>query len=100
MCCTGTGLRTNYVKHHIDKTSESPLRRLCEKKGESVQHLVSGCEKLVQKEYKRRQDNVAKKVHWDPCKKNGLENKEKWYDHIPVGAVEKSESVVGYQCSV
>ena len=27
-------IRTNYVKHHIDKTSESPLYRFCEKKGE------------------------------------------------------------------
>ena len=29
------------------------------KKGESVQHFVSGCEKLAQKEYKRRHDNVV-----------------------------------------
>ena len=56
-------IRTNYVKYHIDRTSESPLCRLCGKRGESVQHLVSGCEKLAQKEYKRRQDNVAKKFH-------------------------------------
>ena len=26
------GFRTNYVKHHIDKTSKSPLCRLCGKK--------------------------------------------------------------------
>ena len=25
-------IRTNYIKRHIDKTSESRLRRLCEKK--------------------------------------------------------------------
>ena len=56
-------IRTNYVKHYIDKTSESSLCRLCGKKGESVQHLVSGCEKLAQKEYKRRHNNIAKKVH-------------------------------------
>ena len=54
-------IRTNYVKHLIDKTSE----RLCGKKGEKVQHLVRGCEKLGRKEYKRRHNNVAKKVHWD-----------------------------------
>ena len=55
-------IRTNYIKYHIDKTNESPLCRLCGKKGESVQHIASGCEKLAQKEYKRRHDNVAKKV--------------------------------------
>ena len=70
-------IRTNYIKHHIDKTSERPLCRLCGEKGESVQHLVSGCEKLTQKEYKRRHDNVAKKVLWDLCKKNELEHSEK-----------------------
>ena len=46
-------IRPNYMKYHIDKTSESPLRRLCGKKGESVQHIRSGREKLTQKEYKR-----------------------------------------------
>ena len=46
------------------------------KKGESVQHLVSGCEKVAQKEYKRRHDNVAKKVSWDLCKKNGLNTRK------------------------
>ena len=40
-------IRINYVKHHIDKTSESTLYKICGKKGESVQHLVSGCEKLA-----------------------------------------------------
>ena len=60
-------------------------------KGESVQHLVCGCEKLAQKEYKSRHDNVAKKVHWDFCKKNGLEHTEKWYEHVPEGVVENKE---------
>ena len=56
-----------------------------------MQHLVSGCEKLAQKEYKRRHDNVAKKVHWDLFKKNGLDHTEKWYEHIPEGAAEHEE---------
>ena len=44
-------ITTNYVKHHIDKTSESPLCRLCGKKCESVQHLVHvcGCENWLRK---------------------------------------------------
>ena len=59
-------IRTKYMKYHIDKTR---LCRLCGKKGESVQHITSRCEILAQKEYKRRHDDVAKKVHWDICKK-------------------------------
>ena len=81
-------IRTKYIKYHIDNTSDTPMCRLCRKKGESVQHITSGCEKLVQKEYKRRHGNVAKKVHWDICKKNDLEHSEKWYEHAPEGAVE------------
>ena len=84
-------IRTNYVKYHIDRTSESLLCRLCGKRGESVQLLVSGCAKLAQKEYKRRHDNVAKKVHWDLCKKNKLDCEEKWYAHMPEGVVENEE---------
>ena len=79
------------MKYHIDRTSESPLCRLCGKRGESVQHLVSGCEKLAQKKYKRRHDNVAKKVHWDLCKKKKLDCKEKRYEHVLEGVVENEE---------
>ncbi len=53
-------IRTNYVKHHIDKSNDSPLCRLCGKRGETIQHIMCECEKLAQKEYKRRHDNVAR----------------------------------------
>ena len=93
-------IRTSYIKHHINKTSESALCRLCGERGESVQHLVSGCQKLAQKEYKRRHGNIAKKVHWDLCEKNGLEHTEKWYEHIPEGAVENEEVKVLWNINV
>ena len=87
-------IRTNYIKYHIDGTSENPLCRLCGKKDESVQHITSGCEKLAQKEEEkttRQCYNVAKKVYSDICKKNGLEQSEKWYEHAPEGAVGNEE---------
>ena len=56
-------LRTNYMKHKIDKTSESPLCRMCREKGETVQHLICECKKLAQREYKRRHDNIAKLIY-------------------------------------
>ena len=61
------------------------------KKDKSMQQLVSGCKKLAQKKHKRRHDNVNKKVHWNRCKKNGLEHTEKWYEHVPEGAAENEE---------
>ena len=65
-----------------------------------MQHLVSGCEKLAQKKYKRRHDNVVKKIHWDLCKKKGLEHTEKWYEHGPEGAVENEEVKVLWNIDV
>ena len=93
-------IRTNYVKHHIDKSNDSPLCRLCGKRGETIQHIMCECEKLAQKEYKRRHDNVAKKVHWDLCKKNGLEHSEKWYEHTPDGVVESDHVKILWDINV
>ena len=52
-------------------------------RGETVQHVIRECEKLVQREYKRRHDTVAKLVHWKLCENNNLEGGEKWYEHSP-----------------
>ena len=93
-------IRKSYMKYHIDKTSEKPLCRLRGKKGESVQHTTSGCEKLAQTEHKRRHDNVPKKVHWYICKKSGLEHSEKWYGHAPEGAVENEEIKVLWDINI
>ena len=59
-----------------EKSIDNPLCRMCGKCGERVQHVVSGYEKLAQKEYKRRHDNVAKKIHWDLCKRHEIERQE------------------------
>ena len=34
-------IRTNYVKHKIDKTAQSPLCRMCDKKSETISHIVN-----------------------------------------------------------
>ena len=61
------------------------------KKSETVSHIVSECEKLAQKEYKRRNDNVVRIVHWKFCGKYNLKRSEKWYEHAPEGVVENEE---------
>ena len=48
---------------------------LCEKKSETISHIVSKCEKLAQKEYKRNHD-VARIVHWKLCGKYNLKRSE------------------------
>ena len=54
-------IRTNYIKYHTDKTSDSPLCRLRGKKGESEQHITNRCEKLAQKKYKRRHETMLQR---------------------------------------
>ncbi|XP_063689225.1 uncharacterized protein LOC134822247 [Bolinopsis microptera] len=65
-------LRTNYVKHRIDKTpGSSPLCRLCRNHYETIDHILNGCPKLSQTEYKCRHDKVAAALHWSLCKEYG-----------------------------
>ena len=53
-------IRTNSVKTKIDKSQKDMLCRPCKKADESIDHPISGCGKLPQKEYKRRYDNFGK----------------------------------------
>ena len=52
------------------------------------------------KKYKGRHVNVAKKVHWDICKKKRLEHSKKWYEHILEGAVENEEIKVLWDINI
>ena len=80
-------LRTNSIKHSIDKTSETTLCRLCGNSAETVKHIISGCKRLAQTEYKKRHDKVALRVHWLMRRKHGVECTDKWYDHQPLAVV-------------
>ena len=53
-------IRTYLVKAKINKSQGDPLCRVCRKLDESIDHIVSGCSKLAQKEYKRRHENLEK----------------------------------------
>ena len=81
-------LRTNSIKHSIDNTSETPQCRLRGDSTETVRHIICGCKKLAQREYRKRHDKVALQVHWEICKKNGIECTDKWYDHQPLAIAE------------
>ena len=76
-------LRTSSIKWSIDKTSETPLCGLCGDATETVRHIVSGCKKLAQTEYRKRRDKVALRVRWEMSRKYGIECTDKWFDHQP-----------------
>ena len=61
MAAQNQSIATNLVKAKIDKSQGDPLCRVCRKVDESADHIVSGCSKLAQKDYKRRHDNLGKK---------------------------------------
>ena len=79
---------TNYVKHKVDKTAQSPLCRMYDKKSENISHIVSKFAKLARREYKIKHDNIAIIIHWKLCGKYNLKRSEKWYEHAPEGVFE------------
>ena len=93
-------LRTNSIKHSVDKTSQTPLCRSCGESTETVWHIVSGCKKLAQNEYRKRHDKVALGVHWVMCRKYGIDYTEKWYDHQPLSIVENGEVRVTWDMTI
>ena len=60
---------TNHIKARIDKTQQNSKCRLCGDRDETINHIISECSKLAQKEYKVRYDWVGKVIHWEMCKK-------------------------------
>ena len=76
-------IRTNYIKHRVDKSTTSPLCRLCRSSSETIDHILNGCPKLAQTEYKMRHDKVAAAIHWSLCNRFGFQTSKtcKWYEH-------------------
>ena len=56
--------------------------------------------KIGSKRIQRWHDNVTKKVNWDICKKNRLEQSKKLYKLVPEGAVENEEIKVLWDINI
>ena len=74
-------IRTNHIKARIDKTQQNSQYRLCGDRDETINHIVSKCSNLAQKEYKARHDCVGKVIHWEMCRKFQFDHTNKWYRH-------------------
>ena len=55
--------RANHTKARIDKTQQNSKCRLCGDRDETINHIISECRKLPQKEYKTSHDWVGKVIH-------------------------------------
>ena len=53
-----------------------------------MNHIISECSKLAQKEFKARHDLVGKVIHWEMCKKLKFDHANKWYMHNPEAVLE------------
>ena len=93
-------IRTNLVKAKINKSQKDTLCRLYKKADESIDHVVSGCSKLAQKEYKRRHDNLGKIVHWKLARKCNFEAGDKWYEHEPENVLESEDYKIFWDISI
>ena len=74
-------IRTNYIKERINKTRQTIKCMLCSNRGEMINHIISTCSKLAQKEYKTWHDLVGKVIHRGLRKKFDYSNK--WYMRNP-----------------
>ena len=84
MAAQEQALQTKWRKSTIEGLEdENGLCRICGKWFETVKHIVSGCSELAKKQYRIRHDKVGSRIHWELCRKFGIECASKWYDHVP-----------------
>ena len=69
---------------------------MCRKVDESIDHIVSGCNKLAQ----RRHDNLGKIVHWKLARKCNFEAADKWYEHEPESVLEIEDYKILWDFSI
>ena len=79
MAAQNNAIRINHIKVRIDKTQQNSKCRQCSDREEAINHIISGCSKLAQKEYKARHDWMGKVINWEMCKKFQFDNANKWY---------------------
>ena len=51
---------TNHIKERIDKTQQNSKCRLCGDRNETINHIISECCKLAERESKARHDWTAR----------------------------------------
>ena len=56
-------IKTNHIKARMDKTQQNSKYRQCGDRDETINHIISECSKLAQKEYKSRHDWAGNVIH-------------------------------------
>ena len=91
-------LRTNAVRANIYKEQDedgpvvSGLCRLCKKK--TVAHIIGTCQVLTGGPITVRHDKMGSRIHWELCKKYGVECSARWYEHKPQAVCQNASGEV------
>ena len=72
----------------MNKTQQNSKYKLYDNGDKTINPMMSECSKLVQKEYKTRQQSVGKEIHWKMCKKFKSDYMNTWYKHSPEYVIE------------
>ena len=56
MAAQNSAKRTNHIKARIDKTQQNSKSKLRGDRDETINHIITECRKLAQKEYKAKHD--------------------------------------------
>ena len=86
-------IKTNHIKARIDKTQQNSKCRRCGERDETINHIISECNKLARKEYKARHDRVGKVIHWEMCRKFQFDPTNKWYMHNSTPVLENESHI-------
>ena len=79
---------TNHIEARIKKTQQNCRCRSYVDRNETINYIISECNKLAQKEYKTIHDLVSKVTHGELCKKLKFDHMNKWYMHNPESVLE------------
>ena len=77
-------LDIRYYSKHIIKQGTTDRCKMCHTQPETVEQLISGCQRLAADQYLNRHNQVAAQVHIDICRHCGIKvEAEYWYQHKP-----------------
>ena len=78
----------DYLKATINRTQQNSRCRFCGDCDDKINHIISECSKLTQREYNTKPDWVGKMIHWELCKKIKFDLTNKWFIPNPESFLE------------
>jgi len=93
-------LSMNAIKAHIYRMPCSARCQLCVVMDETIDHLVSSCSFLAQREYKKRHDCIASLVHYTLAKQAVFMVPDTWWKYSPPRVSENSEIKLLWEFSI